>query len=160
MKRLLLISKILLVSVMLVSSITLGSNNINHVGELVTMEFPPNKEVGILNPLLWKVKVTCIVKATDESDIIQAKIVKGKATLNGQDITDGKQVEVKNGDNLLITASALGSFKITNLGLNTVKTTCSLTSESMNQIYYIKSLLGEEEDELKEETLKFLEFIE
>jgi hypothetical protein len=160
MKRLILISKILIISVMSILSITIKETRLNNIGDLATLEFPPNQEVGISNPLLWKVKVSCVVKSIDESDILQAKIGRGSATLNGQDIKDGTEAEVKNGDILIITASRLGSFKITNLGQNTVETTCSLTTEAINEKDNFKKFEEAEELDLNHEIQGFLNFTE
>ena len=95
--------------------------------DFTTMEFPPNQAISILNPLLWKVKVTCTVQSSDQSDVLIGKIIKGSATLNGQNLSDGTQIEVRSGDKLSITASGLGKFEITNLGQNTVITPCGLS---------------------------------
>jgi hypothetical protein len=121
--------------------------------DLATLEFPPNQGVEISNPLLWKVKVSCTVHNQDITDNLRAKIIKGSATLNGQEITDGTQLEVKNGDNLTITATALGKFEITNLGENTVVTSCNLAFGTYQEIEYIQSLLVKNEHPL----LKFLD---
>jgi len=160
MKGLVLICKILIISVMSISSITIKETRLYNIGDLSTLEFPPNQEVGILNPLLWKVKVSCVVKAIDESDILKAKIVRGTATLDGQEIKDGTEAEVKNGDSLIITASGLGSFKITNLGQNTVETTCSLTTEAINEKDNFQIFDEGEKIVLNQETQGFLNYSE
>lgn len=148
------ISKVLIFSVSLMSVISHEDMFSKRLGDIATLEFPPNQAVSITNPLLWKVKVSCHVQTPDDSDIMIAKIIKGSATLNGQEIKDGTQAEVKNGDSLLITASRLGSFQITNQGQNTVVTSCGLALKTSQEIKYMKNFLGDEEENY---SLNFLE---
>jgi len=158
--RLVLIYQIFLISILSISSINIEKNRLYNFGDLSTLEFPPNQEVEITNPLLWKVKVSCVVKSIDESDIMKAKIVRGTATLNGQNVTDGTEAQVKNGDSLIITASALGSFKITNVGQNTVETSCSLATELENEKETFKKFEKGLEIDSNQEKEGFLIFIE
>jgi hypothetical protein len=106
--------------------------------------FEPNKPVDISNPLLWTIKASCSIKTSDESDTVKGVMKKGTGSLNGQSVGSGVEVVLKNGDTLTISASALASVEITNLGQNTVSAHCGLSAESMEEIEYIKSVLGEE----------------
>ena len=119
-----LFSKILIFSVLVLHVLSI---DVVQLQDFSTLEFPPNHAVPIVNPLVWKVNVSCSVQTSDPSDVLVGKVDRGSATLNGQTIKNGTQVEVKNGDNLVITASALGKFEITNLGQNTVVTHCGLS---------------------------------
>ncbi len=113
--------------------------------DIGSYNFEPNKPLDISNPLLWTVKAKCKIQTTDESDTLKGVMKKGTGTLNGQSVGAGVNLELKNGDSLLITASALASVEITNLGTNVVAAKCALTAETIEEINYMKSLLVEEE---------------
>ena len=120
-----IIPKILIFSVLVLHVI---SYDLSQLQDFSTLEFPPNHAVSITNPLLWTVHVSCSVQSSDASDVLVGKVDRGSATINGQNVTTGTEVEVQNGGNLVITASKLGKFEITNLGQNTVVTHCGLSN--------------------------------
>ena len=146
--------RVLLFSVLLICAVSSKKIELEKYGDIATLEFPPNQAVSITNPLLWKVKVSCKVETPDDIDVMIAKVLKGSATLNGQDLKDGTQAEVRNGDSLIITATALGKFEITNLGQNKVVTSCGLALETLQEIEYIKDILHKNEEDF----LNFLEY--
>jgi hypothetical protein len=125
------------------------ANCLKNIGDY---NFLPNQPVQINNPLLWTVKANCKIITIDKSDVLKANMKYGTATLNGNVVKDGIEVNLKNGDSLAITASSRAQVVITNNGANRVTASCGLSTKTKLEVEYIKSIIEE-----KVENLEFLQ---
>lgn len=110
------------------------------VGQKIVLK--PNDAQEISNPLLWTISVSCQITTVDESDLIHAQILKGSATLNGEDIGTGKDISVKSSDKITITAKKSTKASLTNNGTSDVIADCSLSSESIEKINFVQNVLN------------------
>ncbi len=106
-------------------------------------DFNPGQPVEIANPLLWTVNASCKLHVLEDSAPLQGEMKKGHGTLNGQDVGTGVTLNVHEGETLVITASALAKVDITNHGQQLVHADCSLSSETLAEIDYMKNLLSD-----------------
>lgn len=102
----------------------------------------PGKPFEITNPLFFKISVSCNITTTDSSDNVFGKVLKGKASLNGNPIpSDGIIVEVHNGDVFKIEAEKFTKASLTNNGSNDVVADCSVGVETQEKINYLREVI-------------------
>jgi hypothetical protein len=61
------------------------------------MDFPPNQQVQISNPLFFGISGSCSITTPDAVDTLTGQIVKGSGSINGKTITGTMSLDIKNG---------------------------------------------------------------
>jgi len=125
----------------LILILSFAISNIACISQTVTLK--PEEPYTFTNPLLWAVSVACKVQSTDPENQVLGKVTKGSATINGHDLKPGDEltVPVHNGDTLNIKAAKSTSAVLTNHGPNTVVAVCELSTQTMEEIAYMKGAL-------------------
>lgn len=97
--------------------------NLNSIGNYT---FKPKQPVDIHNPIPLEISANCKLTTQDASDTLSGKMLKGSGTLNGHEVGTGLSIQVKNGDVLKISATALATVEISNEGQHDVIAQCGL----------------------------------
>jgi hypothetical protein len=100
------------------------------LGTTLEYELPNNDPQQFINYMFWTVEADCQIATTDESNDLYVKALAKKGKVNNQVLKAGESlvVTVHNGDVLRLSADSGAKVEITNLGLHTVKATCSTVS--------------------------------
>lgn len=101
--------------------------NIMQPSMSIDYELMPNEPQIFVNYLYWDLQANCIITTNDESNELFVEALAKQGTINDVLLVKGAtmRVVVRQGDVLKINAQSGAKVKITNLGQNTIKASCS-----------------------------------
>ncbi|CAM2975893.1 hypothetical protein [Legionella worsleiensis] len=101
--------------------------NIMQPSMSIDYELMPNEPQLFVNYLYWDLQANCVITTNDESNELFVEALAKQGTINDVILVKGAtmRIIVRQGDTLKINAQSGAKVKITNLGQNTIKASCS-----------------------------------
>lgn len=91
------------------------------------IKLSPNETKSLTNTYLWTINATCNIHGGQSKSKILVSIVESKGQVNGKHLSKGQatSVNVKNNDNISVSAEPGATVTLINLGENSVQAVCS-----------------------------------
>lgn len=92
------------------------------------IDLSPNESKSLTNHSLWTLSAKCNVKIQEKSNTkIVLRVLENSGVVNGKNLSKGQKtsVNVKNNDNILVSAEPGTTVNIVNLSTRSVQAVCS-----------------------------------
>ena len=90
------------------------------------IKLAPNESKTLKNPFLWTLNATCSLHGKTNGGKILVRVMENKGEINGKKLSKGQatSVNVRNNDSLFVSAEALSTVNLTNLGATPLEAVC------------------------------------
>ena len=92
-----------------------------------TIQLGPNETKSLTNTYLWTINATCNIHGSETKSKIIVSVVENKGRVNGKNLSKGQatSVNVKNNDNISVSAEPGAIVTLINMGDDSVQAVCS-----------------------------------
>tara|TARA_B100000949_G_C14192669_1_gene412448 strand:+ start:274 stop:657 length:384 start_codon:yes stop_codon:yes gene_type:complete len=109
------------------SPLTAANSQIMTMGMSMTYKLIPNEPLELYNFTFWTIDAICQITTIDDENKVKATLLNRSGAINGKNLNKGDitHVNVRQGDNLQISAEAHAKVELVNLGEHEVTAKCS-----------------------------------